>query len=292
MGTNLREFTKAVLSVVICLGISRQSHAQSVQEGNVWAPSSVKIDAKLTEWNNSLQANNKTTNLYYTIANDDKNLYLAVKSTDPSNNTKIVSGGITFTINTSGKKKEKDAFAVTFPVVNRSSMGNSFRQRGGMGGDMQRPDSAAMANMRTQLLATAKEITLKGFTDIPDSIVSIYNEYGIKAAVGYDNNGNFIYELALPLNHLGLSVGSAKELAYNIKVNGMQFGQRDGNEGNNSPDRAERGNGGNRSNRGSGFGGREISISAGRMNGRGGMSMQDMMSPTDFWGKYTLAKTK
>lgn len=296
MNTNTHGFVKTALSIIVSLGFTMHSHAQSVQEESVWAPANIKIDAKLTEWNNTLQANNKTTNLYYTIANDDKNLYLAVKSTDQANSTKIVSGGITFAINTAGKKKDKEAFAVTFPVVNRASMGNQFRQRGGMGG--QRPDSAAMANMRSQLLATAKEISLKGFKDIPDSVISIYNEYGIKAAVGYDSNGSFIYELALPLSQLGLSPGSAKELAYNIKVNAMQFGRRDGDNGGNDNARGMGGDGGGRGNRGGfgggnggGFGGGAISVTTVRVNG-GGMNMQDMMSATDFWGKYILAKAK
>ena len=78
---------------------------QSVQEGNLWAPSTVKIDGKLTEWGTSLQAYNKTVKLWYTIANDDKNIYLAIKSTDMDNNNKILAGGISFILNTAGKKR-------------------------------------------------------------------------------------------------------------------------------------------------------------------------------------------
>ncbi|MVN20320.1 DOMON domain-containing protein [Mucilaginibacter arboris] len=300
MNTNAQVFIKTILSIVLSAGLIIHSKAQNVQQGSIWAPANIKIDAKLNEWNNSLQANNKTTNLYYTIANDDKNLYLAVKSTDQNNSNKIAGGGITFTVNTSGKKKDKDAFVIFFPVVNRASMPNQFRQRGGGGnGQPQMPDSVRVANMRNQLLASAKEITIKGFKDIPDSVIAIYNEYGIKAAVGYDNNGSFIYELALPLKELGLSTGSTKELAYNIKVNGIQFyrGNRDNNDGN--PQTAA-GNNGGRTARGGGdgFGGGGFgggrSGAGGRFGGGnlGGMNMQDMMSPTDFWGKYTLAKSK
>lgn len=294
MNTNAKKLVKACLGIIISLSAgSLVANAQSVQEGSVWAPDKVKIDAKLDDWGNALQANNKTTDIYYTIANDDKNLYLAIKSSDQANNSKIVGGGINFTINTDGKKKDKDAFVVIFPVVNRTNMRNQFRQRGGGGEPM---DSAAIADMRSQLLSTVKEITLKGFKDIPDSVISIYNEYGIKAAVGYDKNGSFIYELALPLKHLGLSLDNVKEIAYNIKINGIQSNRdRDRGERNSGGSDDGGGGGGERSSGGGGFGGGRGGRGGGggRSFGGGrssGFDFRSMLTPTDFWGKYTLAK--
>jgi hypothetical protein len=291
----------AAMATAAALIIGFGARAQSVQEGSVWAPAGIKVDAKLDEWGNTLQANNKTTNLYYTIANDDRFLYLAIKSTDQANNNKITGGGITFSVNTDGRKKDKDAFQVIFPVVNRENMRAQFR-RGGGGGPggqpNQMPDSAAIANMRASLLASVKEITLRGFKNIPDSVISIYNEYSIKAAVGYDKNGSFVYELALPLEQLGVKPGSTKELAYNVKVNGIQFrrnnndGEGRGDGGGNGGGGGGFGGGGGRGNGGGfggGGGGRGFG-GGGRGGFGGGMNFQDMLNPTDFWGKYTLAK--
>ncbi len=47
----------------------------NIQEASVWAPANVKVDARLTDWGEQLQAYNKTVGVNYTLANDDKNLY-------------------------------------------------------------------------------------------------------------------------------------------------------------------------------------------------------------------------
>lgn len=286
----IRKSLPAVLMVMGCTVAYAQSN---VQEGNMPAPANVKIDGKLTEWGDDFKAYNKATLLYYNMANDDNNLYLAIKSTNQGNNTKILSGGITFAINTAGKKKDENAYIITFPQVNRSLMRNQYRSRSSSGGSPQPLDSAAIADMRKQAIATVKEIRVSGFKDIQDSVISIYNEYGIKAAVNYDNNGNLIYELALPLKLLNISAASPKEFAYNVKVNALKFSRdRDG-----SSDRSERGDNNDRGSRerGSsssrgGYSGSSRSSRGGSGFSRGGMDFQSMLSATDFWGKYTLVK--
>ena len=315
MNTNAKTLIKtSLLTLSISLGLLA-AKAQNVQAGSVWAPANIKVDGKLTDWNNSLEANNKTVDFSYTIANDDKNLYLAVKSADQQTTAKILAGGVDFTINTEDKKKDKDAFVIVFPVINRAAMrGQGGRQRGqgGFGSGQQGPpDSATIAAQRAQAIASIKEIKLRGFKDIPDSVISIYNEYSIKAAVAYDANGNLVYEIAVPLSQLGLSVDKSKEIAYNLKVNGIQFnrnrddrngGERNGGGGKAGVIQADGGGnagfgGGNRGgggggNRGFGGGGGNRGGGGGGNRGGfgGGFNIQDMMTPTDFWGKYTLAK--
>lgn len=303
MNTNAKTLIKTgLLTLSMGMGLLA-AKAQSVQEGSVWAPANIKIDGKLTEWNNSLEANNKTVDFSYTIANDNKNLYLAVKSIDQQSTNKILAGGVDFTINTEDKKKDKDAFVLVFPVINRAAMRGQGRQRGA--GQQGPPDSATIAAQRAQAIASIKEIKLRGFKDIPDSVISIYNEYSIKAAVAYDANGSLVYEISVPLSQLGLSVDKAKEIAYNLKVNGIQFnrnrderngGERGDNNGGGNNTGGGNNNGGNRGfgggngggNRGGGGGNR--GGGGGNRGGFGGFNMQDMMTPTDFWGKYTLAK--
>ncbi|WP_175582433.1 hypothetical protein [Mucilaginibacter mali] len=322
MNTNVKTLIKLGLCLTASMGLFA-ARAQSVQETGVWAPANVKVDGKLNEYGNSLEANNKTDNVSYTVSNDDKNLYFAIKANDQSTANKIMAGGIDFILNTEGKKKDKDAFIITFPLINRSAMrgamgGGQRGQRGQGGGGGQQggpPDTATINSMRRTAVAAVKEMKLKGFKDIPDSVVSIYNEYSLKGAVAYDANGNFICELAVPFSQLGISLDKTKEIAYNLKINGIQMnrdrnrddnnrdgggfgGQRGGGDGNNNGG-GFGGNGGGGGNRGGGGGGnfggggggnRGGGGGRGGFGGGGGFDMANMFSSTDFWAKYTLAK--
>lgn len=302
MRANILKFTKIALNtfcfMVSSLTVIQAQKLNDVQDVSVWA-SGVKVDGKHNEWENNFKAMNKSTNLTYTLANDAKNLYLAIQSKDVTNNSKILLGGISLTVNPSGKKNDKEGFKVIYPVVARRRPGGApggggggptaVRVQGGPGGfsrfqdmsPMQR-DSMQRAIARTQL-GGAKEIKVFGFKDIPDSLISIYNEYSIKTIASISDEGVFMYELSIPLELLEMSADKPKEFSYNIKLNGLQInfggfgggGRPGGGGGEGAPMvRVEVAGGG-----GGGMGG-----------GMGGFNFQDLITPTDFWGKYVLAK--
>ncbi|WP_084287432.1 hypothetical protein [Pedobacter nyackensis] len=289
-------FLKITLCTALFAGLTSVVHAQKVnelQEVSIFAPHAIKIDGKNFEWKDTEFSVNKRTSLSYIISNDDKNLYLIIRSTDLGNNSKIMAGGITFSINPDGKKKEKESITLTYPLATnpfrggqggggRRAMGMTMSMGGGGPQDTKQRDSFMVARQKTQL-GTAKEIAIKGFKNTTDTLVSIYNEYGIKAFASIDKDNAFFYEVAIPLEALGISVASPKEFAYNIKLNGLQipsFEGRGSGGGGGGRGGFGGGGGGNFGGGGGGFGG----------GGRGGMDFQAMISPTDFWGKYTLAK--
>jgi len=306
---SLQTITKISAATLLFIALSPSVYSQklnTVQQGSVWAPANIKIDAKLKEWDDTFQAYNKVTEVFYTIANDDKNLYLVLKSTDPINNNKIIAGGINFTINTTNIKKEKDAYLVIFPLIDMSAMRNQIMTMRSSGGNNGEPDSAAVANMRRQALKNVKEIKLKGFDtkDVPDSVISIYNELGVKAAMDYDAKGNLTCEMAIPLKYLHLKTGDAKEFSYNIKLNGLDInaifpgagaalaGAMGGGGGAGGFGGGGGGFGGGGGGGGRGGGGGGAAMASAGMNGipTNMLQMQTLISPTDFWGKYILAK--
>lgn len=282
-------FLKIACCTALITGLGLSVHAQKVnelQEVSIFAPHAIKIDGKNFEWKDTDFSVNKRTSLSYIISNDDKNLYLIVKSTDVANNSKIMAGGITFSINPDGKKKEKESITLTYPlsvpfVRGQGGGGRAMRVAfsGGRPQDAKQRDSFMVARQKTQL-AASKEIKIKGFKNTTDTLVAIYNEYGIKAFANIDKDNTFFYEVAIPLAELGISTAAPKEFAYNIKLNGLQLPGFDGGGGGGGRGgRGGFGGGGNFGGGGGGFGG-----------SRGGMDFQAMLSPTDFWGKYTLAK--
>ncbi len=316
MKTKVSSFIKLTSGILLLIAYCSFAQAQKkeIQTVNLQAPEGLKIDGKLGEWGDDLQAYNKATKLYYTMANDDKNLYLVVKCKDKLDITKILGGGISLSINTADKKKDKDAFVITFPVVNRTSLrdarGGGGGRRGGFGGGNStltpaQIDSASRAAHKTSL-ALIREIGVTGFKDITDSVISIYNEYSIKAQAGFDEEDSFVSELSIPLSLLNISTADAKEFAYNIKVNAIQNGRNGGgrnggnNDGGGNIDGG--GGGGNRGGGGGGFGGGGFGGGGGggnrgggggggnRGGGEGINPMEELSSATDFWGKYTLYK--
>lgn len=287
--------------LALCFGLLvSSSFAQKlpdVQASAMPAPANIKIDGKIAEWNDAFAAENKRTEVCYTLANDDKNLYLLLKSSSSGNTGKIMAGGITFSVNTEGKKKEKDAQSITYPVIKRATRGQGGggarqqgeRVAGGQGGfqnrgqqTAQQRDSMTLVQRKNQL-ATVKEIKVAGIKSITDTLISIYNEYGIKIAASFDAKGNYVCEMAIPLSLLELSATDTKEFAYQIKINGlsgMGFGGGGG-------EIAVRGGfGGNGGGGNFGGGGRP----GGNFGGGNGGNATDMMSATDFWGKYSFVK--
>src|ERR1700761_4193278 len=111
---------------------AQEGKLKNIQETSVWSPT-VKVDGNLKEWDDTFQAYNKTTKIFYTVCNDDKYLYFVVKSIDPPNNNKITAGGITLVINTADKKKDDNAFSITYPIIARTPRGQGGG-RGGQGG--------------------------------------------------------------------------------------------------------------------------------------------------------------
>ena len=289
----MRTVYLAFLLIFINSSIKAQK-TPDIQIISLNAPTNIKIDGKATEWGDNFAANNKRTSLLYSMANDDKKLYLIIKASGTANINKIMIGGISFTVNLDGKKKDKEAMSLTYPIIKRVARGQGGGRQGGAGGAGQgrggssngqtrvqlttaQRDSVSLINHKTQL-ATVKEIKVIGFKNITDSLISIYNEYGIKAVASFDDKGSMIYELAIPLSILNLDIANPKEFAYQVKVNGFVATGFGG---------AGSGVGGGRGGQGGGRGG-----AGGNFGGQGGgaESMQDLMSPTDFWGKYTLIK--
>ncbi|MEJ7558385.1 MAG: hypothetical protein WKF66_08765 [Pedobacter sp.] len=299
------KFLTGALTGFFLTGTLTFAQAQKItelQEVSIYAPQLTKADGRNSEWANATFAQNKATGISYLISNDDKNLYLIVRSTEVGNNTKIMAGGITFSVNPDGKKKEKESITLTYPLINRAQFrrggqgggGGGRPAFGGMGGGMgaggvqltpKQRDSTMAAMQKTQL-ALVKEIKIKGFKKTTDTLVSIYNDMGIKAAASIDKDNVFFYEAAIPFEELGLTLDNAKEFAYNVKLNGLQLPGMDFNRGG--------GGGGGGFGGGGGGGGGQVQVRMGGGGGGGprggGIDFQALISPTDFWGKYTLTK--
>ncbi len=199
-----------------------------VQQGNLRAPANVKIDGKPTEWGGKMQAYNRLTGLLYTIANDDKKLYLIIQSIDRQH-AKLVEG-ITFAVQPTGKHTDKDAPLIKYPYISSKSKQitafpltpQTYSELKGVQ-IAKDPDGkkteALIKESSKGLRALSKWIYTRGMLG-KDSIISVYNEVGIEAANGFSTDKIYTSEVAIDLKLLGLSIDKPRTFAYHISVNG------------------------------------------------------------------------
>jgi lipoprotein-anchoring transpeptidase ErfK/SrfK len=186
-----------------------------------WAEKSIEVNGILSDWKDSLDLYNADTKLFYSIANDHENIYLAVKNSSEDNLTKILARGISFTVNFENTKKI--APTVTFPVLDRTPGKKQV--------EIEQPEAK---EIQRRIISKIKEIKVEGFKELVDGGISLYNTYGIKAAMSFDEKNNMIQEIAIPLRLLGIESGSTELITYRIRINGFQgsasIQQRDMND--------------------------------------------------------------
>src|ERR1700744_4044819 len=94
-----------IAALCICCTIATKAQKiQSIQNNAFRAPDNVKIDGKANDWDQSFQAHNTSVDLFYTIANDDDNLYLVARATEQDVINRMANGGLSLVIYKSGKR--------------------------------------------------------------------------------------------------------------------------------------------------------------------------------------------
>jgi hypothetical protein len=210
-----------LLVLLLTTGTGYAQKLPGVQQGGVFAPADIKIDGKATEWGDKFQAYNNATEIFYTVANDNENIYLIVQAKYHDIVDKILRGGLTFTINHTIKKNDKEAIAFTYPVLRNADMSNvaNLYTRRFNEEKEAKGTAVAVSDLNTLFGANSKNILLVGIKDIPDSSISVYNEEHIKAVGLFDANVNYTYELAIPLKYLNLPNNGTTAFSYHIKLN-------------------------------------------------------------------------
>jgi len=194
------------------------------QEGGVWA-SINNITKKENKWNLPYQAYNSATEVFYTVANDDKNLYLVVKGEKPYIAAKMVYYKVTF----QAKSNDVDLL-VKFPVLDRvTRLAITDRVRARALKDITdadilkaKKDSIAKV-LNKQFLPQAKQFIVNYGKVFKDSTMSIYNEAGILISHHVESDLAYVYELTIPLKYLGIKPAEKdKHIAYTILLNGSE----------------------------------------------------------------------
>lgn len=215
---------KPVLQLILTIfllgtTVSNAQKLPNVQTKSVYAPADIKINGKTSEWNDEYQAYNRVTELFYTISNDDKNVYLTAKAKEKEIIDKIIRGGITWIINREANKKSKNYLSVTYPAIEGPPMWETANKFGRVVNARKNNEVVSINELNDFFAKREKMITVTGIKEIPDSSISKYNTDGIATASLFDEQLTYTYELAIPIKYLNLPANNEGTFNYQIKVN-------------------------------------------------------------------------
>lgn len=201
--------------------VAQAQKLPEVQTASVKAPGDIKIDGKPTEWL-KFEAYNNANEFFYTISNDNNNLYLVVQATYHAIISKIVDGGITLTIKNSDKTSKTVPFTITYPyMLNPPSVSYTLRTNKTF-------SDGQLTALNTQISGPIKEIPLTGAKGLNEESISIYNNLGIKANGLVDHQKAYTIELAVPLKYMEQVIDANGKFSYRLQVNGLDTSGKNG----------------------------------------------------------------
>lgn len=144
--------------------------------------------------------------ILYCLSNDEKALYVDMKITESEDQSKILQSGMTVWLNADGKSRK--TLGVRFPVGSRYSMNRTQNSA------LNKPSPLSMANT----------IQLVGFGEGVQSRFPSDNTDNIRGVVKYDEDGNLIYSMVIPVDKLPEAEKTAATDPLNLWTIGIEYG--------------------------------------------------------------------
>ncbi len=200
------------LILMLLLGNVYAQKLPNVQKASLRAPGNVKIDGKANEWG-KMQAYNSAIDCSYTIANDDKKLYLVVQASGNVINN-IINGGVKIGIQKNGSRNDLNAPFIKFPYL------KNVRAIVMLPKDWIHPNADTVMMLENKKLNAAVKWVYTSGIKGADSLISIYNDEGIAVANAFDIDRTYTCEFGIDLKLFGLSVNDLSKFNYHITING------------------------------------------------------------------------
>lgn len=268
-----------ILAIILCVNLN----AQKGKFFNSKWRSNPTEDLKLSS--SDYQSYNKGKFLYY-LSNDNENIYVDIKITESLEQNKVLDMGITVWLDMEGKTRKK--LGIRFPIgAKYSSPAKNTNNTGNLTLD---PDSP---------LAKANTIELTGFQDAERKRIPSNNADNIRASIKYDNDGNLIYHLLIPLSKLSMRNDSSGKGAMPFTMC-IEYGSplvvaRPGGTSQSAGIPSASGRSGGGKGGSGGGGGRGGNMSGGRPGGGGsgfGGGPQPTVRPSLIWIKNIMLSSK
>ena len=199
---------------IMCMGASANAQKlPNVQPTGFYAPANVKIDGKPSEWKDQFQAYNKTSSLYYTLANDAENLILVMHTTYDAITNKLLWNKFTFNI------KGKNGSISLTPQAAHFRVNRILSTHEPVLND-------SLHSILTSYVNGIKQIAITGIPAITNPNIPIYNEYGIAMSIRVDKNKAYTCELAIPFKYITPVLDGSEAFNYSIKIHGQKMPEK------------------------------------------------------------------
>lgn len=216
-----------MLPLLALITVSLTIRAQKlpkVQQGGMRAPANIKIDGKPAEWGN-FRAYNNATQVFYTMANDDEKVYLALQAENPDVIDQIVAAGVVLSIQQTANKNDKNKISITYPAFDNPNtpiltFNLGARPVGVVIDTTVKARDSLMTRHNHLLSQKLKWIGVKDVKGV-DTLISVYNGDGIQATGLFNNKKVFTLEMAIPLKYLNLSITNEAKYTYHLQINGI-----------------------------------------------------------------------
>lgn len=215
-----------VAVVMLCAGLlTRCGSSRNSQTANLsastWQQTPLTIDGSDSDWIKPLPGYFSSEKLSYAISNDGANLYILLSTKDPQQQQKIIQGGMTVWVNPKADKSIGDAVGIGYPLDSHNDRDRTLMEEA-------QPDKYPH---KTPRLEDRKNYALYGF--VRDSIETYTygddNPQGVSMRMDYNNSGELIYEVSVPLialfpMHNPSSSYAAKSVAVGFIIQGLPPG--------------------------------------------------------------------
>lgn len=215
------------------------------------APYSTKqIDGIVTDWNVPLSYYDADAHLQYSVAHDAEWLYVCARLNEATYQTKVIDGGLTLYLDTTGKKKQNIAI---FCPISRGEMPleNLEQMQGQPPSDFaggQRPNNGRPTNgnnqtdmmqkrLKEHLPRAFEHFKLQGF-HFQDGMYANDNSENVHIAAQIDGSGSLNIEYAIRINSFYKplpSINPKQKLSLIFEIKGLEMPQNSQARGNGRP---------------------------------------------------------
>ncbi|MBL7936178.1 MAG: hypothetical protein JNM51_10280 [Bacteroidia bacterium] len=180
-----------------------------------------KADGNLSEWELPLKNYDLDAHIQYSTTNNDSMLFLCIRISDARFQMKIVKGGMSVFIDTTGKKKQ--FISINYPVKSNEETPQK----------MERPGAGALdvGQVKKMVEPSLKQFNTKGFITGNGTYIQ-KNIEGITAVGAYDEMAILNIEYQIPFKtfyHDLTTTDKDKKLTLSIVINGLPMPQFSGN---------------------------------------------------------------